>query len=88
MPGGVTIPGGIMPGCTPLGAMPPGPPGPMPQYGTWVPYSGSARLILAIVLLAAAGGLVYAAIRLRRPVRLPRPGSPRRLPPGASSLNV
>jgi hypothetical protein len=47
----------------------------MTRYGTWVSYSGSARLILAIVLLAGAGGLVYAAIRLRRPVRLPRPGS-------------
>ena len=47
----------------------------MTRYGTWVSYSGSARLILAIVLLAAAGGLVCAAIRLRRPVRFPRPGS-------------
>ena len=47
----------------------------MTRYGTWVSYSGSARPILAIVLLAAAGVLVYAAIRLRRPVRLPRPSS-------------
>jgi hypothetical protein len=47
----------------------------MTRYGTWASYSGSARLILAIVLLAAAGGLVCAAIRLRRPVRVPRPGS-------------
>ena len=46
----------------------------MTQSGTWVSYSGSARLMLAIILLAAAGGLVYTGIRLRRPVRLPRPG--------------
>jgi hypothetical protein len=47
----------------------------MTQSGTWVSYSGSARLVLAIILLVAAGGLVYAAVRLRRPVRLPRAGS-------------
>jgi len=47
----------------------------MTQSGTWVSYSGSARIILAIILLVAAGGLVYAGIRLRRPVRLPRPSS-------------
>ena len=47
----------------------------MTQSGTWVSYSGSARLMLAIILLAAAGGLVYAGIRFRRPVRLPRPGA-------------
>ena len=47
----------------------------MTQSGTWVSYSGSARLILAIILLAAAGGLVFGGIRLRRPLRLPRPGS-------------
>jgi hypothetical protein len=46
----------------------------MTKYGTWVSYSGGARLILAIILLAAAGGLVYAGIRLRRPVRFRRPG--------------
>ena len=47
----------------------------MTQYGTWISYGGSARLILAIILLAAAGGLAYAGIRLRRPVRVRRPGS-------------
>ena len=47
----------------------------MTQYGTWVSYSGNARLILAIILLACAGGLVGAGILLRRPVGLPRPGS-------------
>jgi hypothetical protein len=47
----------------------------MTQYGTWVSYSGNARLILAIILLVCAGGVVWAGIRLRRPVRLPRPGT-------------
>jgi hypothetical protein len=47
----------------------------MTQYGTWVSYSGNARLVLAIILLAVAGGLIAAGIVLRRPVRLPRPGS-------------
>jgi hypothetical protein len=42
--------------------------------GTWVSYSGTARITLTIVLLAAAAGMVYAGARLRRPVRLPRPG--------------
>ena len=46
----------------------------MTQYGTWVSYSGNARLILTIILLVVAGGLVGAGILLRRPVRLPRPG--------------
>lgn len=46
----------------------------MTQYGTWVSYSGNARLILAIILLVVAGGLVGAGIVLPRPVRLPRPG--------------
>ena len=38
------------------------------QYGTWHSYGGSARLLLAIVLLAAAAGVAYAAIRLPLPV--------------------
>ena len=42
--------------------------------GTWVSYSGTARIDLAIVLVAVAAGLVYAGTRLRRPVRLPKPG--------------
>ena len=44
------------------------------KYGTWALYSGSGRILLAIVLLAAAGGLAYAGTRFRRPVRLARPG--------------
>jgi hypothetical protein len=44
------------------------------QYGTWLSYGGIARLLLAVILLAAAGGLAYAGTRFRRPVRVPRPG--------------
>jgi hypothetical protein len=46
----------------------------MTQYGTWVSYGGVARIELAIVLLAAAGGLVYAGTRLRLPAQAARPG--------------
>ena len=42
--------------------------------GTWVSYSGTARIGLAVVLVAVAACLVYAGTRLRRPVRLPKPG--------------
>jgi len=44
------------------------------QDGTWVSYGGPARTVLAVVLVAAAAGAVYAGARLRRPLRLPRPG--------------
>ena len=47
------------------------------QYGTWVSYTGTARLLLAIILLAAAGGLAYAGIRFRHPVRVPSAGRAR-----------
>ncbi len=40
---------------------------------TWVGYSGTARIILAIVLVAVAAGIVFAGTRLRRPVSLPKP---------------
>ena len=43
-------------------------------YGTWVGYSGTARLWLALVLLVVAGGLGYAGARLREPLRPRRPG--------------
>jgi hypothetical protein len=46
----------------------------MPQYGTWFSYGGSARLILAIVLLAVAAALAIAGIKLPLPARPPRPG--------------
>jgi hypothetical protein len=44
----------------------------MTRYGTWIGYSGDARVVLAIVLLAVAGGVAYAGIRLRHPLRPPR----------------
>jgi hypothetical protein len=43
------------------------------HYGTWLPYSGTSRLALAVILLAAAGGLAFAAARLSRPLKLPTP---------------
>jgi hypothetical protein len=46
----------------------------MPHYGTWFSYTGTAKLTLATVLLAVAGALAYAGIRLPLPARLPRPG--------------
>jgi hypothetical protein len=46
----------------------------MTQYGTWVSYSGLARIELAIVLLAVAGGVAYAGLRLPRPAQAPKPG--------------
>ena len=44
------------------------------QSGTWVSYGGTARMVLAVVLLAAAGGVAYAATRLPLSVRPPAPG--------------
>jgi hypothetical protein len=46
----------------------------MTQYGTWVSYGGDARIWLAIGLLAVAGGVTMAGIRLPLPVRATRPG--------------
>jgi hypothetical protein len=43
------------------------------QAGTWVSYGGAARIVLAVVLVAAAGGVAYAGIRLPLPVRPARP---------------
>jgi hypothetical protein len=43
------------------------------QY-EWLSYGGTARLLLAIILLAAAGVAAYTGTRLRRPVPVPRPG--------------
>lgn len=46
----------------------------MPQYGTWYAYSGSGKLILAVVLLAVVAAVALAGVRLPLPARLPRPG--------------
>ena len=42
-------------------------------HGLWLPYGGSARLGLGLVLLAIAVGMVVLGLRLSLPVRLPRP---------------
>jgi hypothetical protein len=44
------------------------------QFGTWISYSGSARLALAAVLLAAAAASVWLGRRLPAPLRPVRPG--------------
>ncbi len=46
----------------------------MTKYGTWVIYGGSARPILAVVLLAVAAVLVYAGNKLPLPAGPARPG--------------
>ncbi len=46
----------------------------MTHYGTWVSYSGTARLALAAVLLAAAAAVAFAGIRLPLPAGPARPG--------------
>lgn len=46
----------------------------MTEYGTWALYGGAGRIMLAIVLLAAAGGLAYAGTRFHRPIRIAMPG--------------
>jgi hypothetical protein len=40
----------------------------------WINYSGTAEIVLVAVLVAAAGAVAYAAIRLPLPARPPRPG--------------
>src|ERR1700733_1243847 len=44
------------------------------QFGTWVSYAGSARTVLALVLVSAAAIVVYLGFRLRLPFRPSRPG--------------
>jgi hypothetical protein len=46
----------------------------MTESGTWISYSGTAEIVLAVVLAAAAAAVAYAGIRLRLPARPPRPG--------------
>jgi hypothetical protein len=47
-----------------------------PLHGAphWVSYSGGAAILLAIVLLAVAGGFAYAGKRLSAPFAVARPG--------------
>jgi hypothetical protein len=40
----------------------------------WVIYSGTAEIVLIVVLMAAAAAVAYAGIRLSLPARPPRPG--------------
>jgi hypothetical protein len=46
----------------------------MAYYNPWLDYGGAARIWLAVALLALAGGLVYAGIRLPLPVQATRAG--------------
>ena len=46
----------------------------MTIHGTWVSYSGTAEIVLAVVLVAAAAAVACAGIRLPLPARPPRPG--------------
>jgi hypothetical protein len=45
----------------------------MAQHASWVSYSGSSRIVLAIILLIIAAGVAAAGARLPRPAALPRP---------------
>jgi hypothetical protein len=45
-----------------------------PRWGTWVPYSGTEVIVLAVVLLVVAGILAYLATRLRVPLEPRRRG--------------
>jgi hypothetical protein len=49
------------------------------QSGTWVSYAGTARIVLALVLVAAAAGVAYAGARLRHPLRPAQPGRTARI---------
>jgi hypothetical protein len=46
----------------------------MTQYPSWAMYSGSARIVLAVILLIVAAAVAGAGTRLPLPARLPRPG--------------
>lgn len=49
-------------------------PGSETRFGTWVSYSGTDAVILAVVLLAVAGLLALLAARSRAPLEAARPG--------------
>ncbi len=46
----------------------------MPQYGTWLPYTGSAAVFLAAILFLAAVVLAFLGTRLRHPLQARHPG--------------
>ncbi|HEX3751488.1 MAG TPA: hypothetical protein VHW06_13085 [Streptosporangiaceae bacterium] len=46
----------------------------MTQDPSWLEYSGSSRVMLAIILLIVAAAVAGAGARVPRPVSLPRPG--------------
>jgi hypothetical protein len=46
----------------------------MAQHASWVSYSGSSRIVLAIILLIIAAAVAGAGARLSLPATLPRPG--------------
>jgi hypothetical protein len=46
----------------------------MTRSDPWASYSGTAEIVLAVVLAAAAVAVFYAGLRLPLPARLPRPG--------------
>jgi hypothetical protein len=48
-------------------------PAPVGRLG-WLSYGGPARVVLAVVLVAAATAVAGAGLRLRVPERMPRPG--------------
>ena len=50
----------------------------MTQYGTWISYSGTAKIMLAHVLLAAAGGVTYAVTGCHSPSGQQGPAGPLR----------
>jgi hypothetical protein len=46
----------------------------MTRYGTWVSYSGTAEIVLGVVLVSTAAAIAYAAVALPLPARPRRPG--------------
>jgi hypothetical protein len=42
----------------------------MDKYGTWAAYTGNEAIILALVLFAITGILIYVAIKIRKPIAI------------------
>jgi hypothetical protein len=59
--------------CSPITARAAGR-SPITKYGTWVAYSGSGRIVLAVILVVVAAGLALGGARLPLPARPARPG--------------